>query len=197
MLIIPSDQPNGGTMNAGTEATGQKTLKPTKRTVDALTCEGVGNGARYAWDFEIKGFAVRIYPAGRKAFLVAYRAGNRKRSLTLGTFGKDLTADEARNLAIAALEDVVRGADPAEVREQKRQGETMRRDLRTLAAMTGRLRFDLGDSWPNAWRRRSTFGASARGQPLGAGRSATWRRRATADFASRGCSKEAAWTTIA
>lgn len=93
--------------------------KLTKRTVDALTYTGTGNGACYAWDSEVKGFGVRVYPGGRKAFLVAYRAGPRKRFLTLGTFGKDLTADEARKLAIATLGDVVRGTDPAAVREQK------------------------------------------------------------------------------
>jgi integrase len=113
-------------MNADTEATGRKAVKLTKRAVDALAYDGTGNGACYVWDSEVKGFGVRIYPAGRKAFLVAYRAGNRKRFLTPGTFGKDLTSDEARKLAIATLGDVVRGADPAEVREQERQGETVR-----------------------------------------------------------------------
>ncbi|WP_295385624.1 integrase arm-type DNA-binding domain-containing protein [uncultured Thiodictyon sp.] len=113
-------------MNADTETKQAAAVKLTKRAVDALTYTGTGNGACYAWDPEVKGFGVRVYPGGRKAFLVAYRVGNRKRFLTLGTFGKDLTADEARKLAIVTLGDVVRGTDPAQVREQERQGETVR-----------------------------------------------------------------------
>jgi integrase len=112
-------------MTADTE-TKRHPIKLTKRTVDALAYEGTGNGACYCWDSEVKGFGIRIYPGGRKAFLVAYRTGNRKRFLTLGTYGKDLTADEARKLAIATLGDVIRGADPAQIREQERQGETIR-----------------------------------------------------------------------
>jgi integrase len=106
--------------------TRREPVKLTKRTVEALTYQGNGNGACYFWDPEVKGFGVRVFPTGRKAFLVTYRAGTRKRFLTLGTYGKDLTADEARKLAKATLGDAVRGADPAEIRAQERQGETMR-----------------------------------------------------------------------
>jgi integrase len=112
-------------MDTPTETT-RKPVKLTKRVVDALTYQGTGNGACYVWDAEIKGFGVRIFPSGRKAFLVTYRAGTRKRFLTLGTFGKDLTVDEARKQAKASLGDAVRGVDPAEAREKERQGETIR-----------------------------------------------------------------------
>ena len=113
-------------MSADDTESRRRPVKLTKRTVEALTYDGTGNGACYFWDPEVKGFGVRVFPTGRKAFLVAYRAGARKRFLTLGTFGKDLTADEARKLAKATLGDAVRGTDPAEVREKERQGETMR-----------------------------------------------------------------------
>ena len=63
-------------------------VKLTKRTVEALAYQGKGNAACYAWDSDLKGFGVRVFPSGRKAFLVSYRAGTRKRFLTLGTFGK-------------------------------------------------------------------------------------------------------------
>lgn len=106
--------------------TTRKPVKLTKRVIDALTYEGNGNGAYYVWDSELKGFGVRVFPSGRKAFLVTYRAGTRKRFLTLGTFGKDLTADEARKKAIVSLGDVVRGIDPAAARDQDRHGETVR-----------------------------------------------------------------------
>lgn len=103
-----------------------KPLKLTKRVVDELTYQGTNNGACYVWDAEIKGFGVRVFPSGRKAFLVAYRTGRRKRFHTIGTFGKDLTVDEARKEARAKLGDVARGIDPAEARERERRGEKMR-----------------------------------------------------------------------
>ena len=61
-------------MNANDPGTGRKPVKLTKRTVDALTYEGTGNGACYVWDPEVKGFGVRVFPTGRKAFLVTYRS---------------------------------------------------------------------------------------------------------------------------
>lgn len=109
-----------------TTAPARHAVKLTKRVVETLVYEGRGNSACYVWDSELKGFGVRVFPSGRKAFLVTYRAGTRKRFLTLGTFGKDLTVDQARKKAIASLGDVVRGTDPAEARDQERKGETIR-----------------------------------------------------------------------
>lgn len=114
-------------MSADTKTEGgRKLVKLTKRAVDGLAYAGTGRNPDYRWDPEVKGFGVRVYPTGLKTFLVAYRSGTRKRFLKLGTFGKDMTAEEARKRAIAVLGDVVRGADPAESRDQDRQGETVR-----------------------------------------------------------------------
>ncbi len=72
-------------------------MKLTKRTVDALSYQGAGNAAFYIWDSELIGFGLRIYPSGRKAFLVTYRTGDgRKRFFSLCTHGRDMTPDEAR-----------------------------------------------------------------------------------------------------
>jgi len=102
-------------------------MKLTKRTVDALSYQGKGNAAFYVWDSELPGFGLRIYPSGRKSLLVTYRTeGGRKRFLTLGTYGRDFTLDEARRRARELLGDVARGDDPSGKREQQRQGETMR-----------------------------------------------------------------------
>ena len=109
-----------------TEDAKRGAVRLTKRAIDSLAYEGTGNGACYFWDTDVKGFGVRVYPGGRKAFVVAYRTGARKRFVTLGTYGKDLTAEQARKAAIATLGEVARGADPAETRAQQRQGETMR-----------------------------------------------------------------------
>jgi integrase len=102
-------------------------VKLTKRTIDALTYQGEGNAAFYVWDDEIKGFGLRIYPTGRKAFVVKYRTNSRRQRLpVLGTFGRDLTLDEARRRAREVLGDVARGLDPSEEKERERQGETVR-----------------------------------------------------------------------
>ena len=45
----------------------------TKRTIDALEPT---DKAWIAWDVRLRGFGVRIHPAGSKSFLVNYRAGD-------------------------------------------------------------------------------------------------------------------------
>lgn len=101
-------------------------MKLTKRTIDALTYQGEGNAAFYVWDDELRGLGLRIYPSGRKAFVVKYRTNDRRQRLpVLGTYGKDLTLDEARRRAREVLGDVARGVDPSEQRERERRGETV------------------------------------------------------------------------
>lgn len=99
-------------------------MKLTKTSVESLAYTGKVNSACYAWDDQLPGFGVRVYPTGRKSFVLAYRANGRKRFLTLGNFGR-LTADEARRLAKAKAGDVARGEDPQGDKEQAAQAGTM------------------------------------------------------------------------
>ncbi len=72
------------------------------------------------------GFGCRVYPGGRKAFVLSYRVGDRKRLPTIGTYGV-LTLDQARGAARSELAKVeTEGADPVATREQERQSETVR-----------------------------------------------------------------------
>lgn len=66
-----------------------------KSAVDALT---PGGRDAYLWDDEIPGFGVKCTPAGRKVFLVQYKAGGRTRRYTIGAHGA-LTAEGARKIA--------------------------------------------------------------------------------------------------
>jgi integrase len=101
-------------------------MKLTKRTLDAADYQGENNARCVLWDTEVPGFGCRIYPGGRKAFILSYRAGTRKRLLTIGTYGV-LTVDQARTLARAELAKVeTAGGDPLADREKERQGETVR-----------------------------------------------------------------------
>jgi integrase len=68
---------------------------------------------------------VRIYPSGRKAFVLSYRAAGRKRLIVLGDFGTELTLSQARDRAQAERVKVRQGADPIETRRKAAQGETV------------------------------------------------------------------------
>ena len=72
----------------------------TKRTVDALEPTGT---AWIAWDDKLTGFGVRVYPSGRKSFIVNYRAGDGGRRapnkrIVLGSCDR-ISADQARRMA--------------------------------------------------------------------------------------------------
>ena len=68
-----------------------------KRTIDEAVYEGPGGC--YLWDTEMAGFGVRIYPTGRKSFVVSYLTKGRRRFYTLGPFGK-LTLHQAKSEAL-------------------------------------------------------------------------------------------------
>jgi len=72
----------------------------------------------------VPGFGLRIYPTGRKAFILRYRVNGSKRLLTLGPYGV-LTLEQARNQARQRLGEVIGGEDPLEKRKKAAQGETM------------------------------------------------------------------------
>jgi len=100
-------------------------MKLTKRILDAASYEGVGNARYVMWDDEIPGFGCRIYPTGKKAFVLSYRVEGRKRLLTIGAYGV-LTLDQARKGARAALSKVeTQEGDPLEERQQAARGETV------------------------------------------------------------------------
>jgi integrase len=99
-------------------------MKLTKRTVDELGYQGENNAACYYWDEQLQGFGLRVYPTGRKSFVLAYRTNGRKRFLTLGNYGR-LTPDEARRMAKIQAGGVEQGADPQADKERIAQAGTM------------------------------------------------------------------------
>ncbi len=103
-------------------------MRLNKRTVEAATYEGKelsGKAGKTAWsqdirwDEELSGFALRIFPSGRKAFLLRYRHEGRLRYLTLGTFPA-LSAARARDKALHALANLADEKDPGEERRKAR-----------------------------------------------------------------------------
>ncbi len=70
--------------------------KLTQRTIKGFTYRG---GWDVRWDEGSRGLGVRIYPSGKKAFVLRYRFHGRKHLMALGLYGTDLTLDEARDKA--------------------------------------------------------------------------------------------------
>lgn len=77
------------------------------------------------YDASLAGFGVKVYPSGRKSFVVEYRpgAGGRrvaKKRLVIGKFGT-MTCEQARNLARQQLAEVQLGADPSQQKSATRK----------------------------------------------------------------------------
>ncbi len=92
-------------------------MRLTKRAIDKARHHGRIGPACYLWDDEITGLGVRIYPSGRKSFVVAYRASGRQGVHTLGRFGP-LTLHEARTEALEKLAQIRRGAGEQALRQR-------------------------------------------------------------------------------
>jgi len=95
--------------------------KITKRAVDALQ---PGGSDSYLWDDELKGFGLKMTPAGAKTYLVQYRLGGRSgraRRVTIGRHGSPWTPEAARKEAKAILGEVAQGVDVALVKRAAKQ----------------------------------------------------------------------------
>lgn len=93
----------------------------TKRSVEGLA---VTEKDYLIWDRDMRGFGVRVYPSGKKTYLVQYRAGRRTRRVTIGQHGV-LTAEQARIEGKQLLAAVACGQDPSAIRHAKRHAPTI------------------------------------------------------------------------
>jgi hypothetical protein len=73
--------------------------KLTNRLVEAAE---VRDRDYFIWDEDLPGFGLRVFPSGRKRYVVQYRAGRRSRRLNLGPSGV-LTCEQARNRALTIV----------------------------------------------------------------------------------------------
>ena len=122
-------------------------MKLTKRAVDAAQYAG---GTDYRWDDSLSGFGLRVYPSGRKSFVVSYRTQGRKKIMVLGKYGI-LTVDQARKRARVELGSVAQGNDPS------REKQARARKVATMAEFTDlyleRHARPKKKSWPEDERR--------------------------------------------
>lgn len=96
--------------------------KLTKRTVEALE---PADKDYFVWDGELSGLGIRIFPTGRKQFVLQYRYGRTSRRMSLGRFGA-ITPDQARGLALEAMVKLRQDVDPMVEKRAKRTALTVR-----------------------------------------------------------------------
>ena len=98
--------------------------KITKKFVDAL--EPNPDDDYILWDTELRGFGVRVWPSGKKVYILKYRnKDDLQRKYTLGAHGA-LTPEQARNLAQQFSADIIKGIDPAALKSEYRDGLTIK-----------------------------------------------------------------------
>jgi len=89
----------------------------TKRTINAADPR---DRVYYLWDSDLKGYALKVAPTGRKTFVIKYQLGGRQgpqRWMSLGRYGQ-ITAEHARKDAKRLLGEVASGSDPAKARKK-------------------------------------------------------------------------------
>jgi integrase len=87
-------------------------IRLTKRLVEATKPAA---SDVFLWDGDVTGFGCRIYPSGKRAYLIQYRKRGRTRRYVIGLHGR-ITVEEARAQAKILLGRVVAGEDVAELR---------------------------------------------------------------------------------
>jgi integrase len=86
-------------------------IKITKRQVDSVQ---PAECAKFLWDSQLKGFGLKVTPAGRKVYVLQYRMGGRGlpvKRYTIGNHG-DYTPNQARNVAAKLRGGIRNNVDP-------------------------------------------------------------------------------------
>ncbi|MDG6078073.1 site-specific integrase [Erythrobacter litoralis] len=96
--------------------------KLTKRMIESLE---PADKDYFVWDGDLSGLGVRIFPTGRKQFVLQYRYGRTSRRMSLGRFGA-ITPDQARGLALEAMVKIRQDIDPMAEKRAKRTALTVR-----------------------------------------------------------------------
>ncbi len=100
-------------------------MKITKRYIDSAKYKGDGSSQDIRWDDQLPGFGLRLYPTGRKSFVLSYRSNGRKHIMTVGGYSA-ITLDQGRKKARKYLANILDGGDPLESRKKASQGSTVR-----------------------------------------------------------------------
>lgn len=96
-------------------------MKLTKTILDSLVFDK--SKPRFVWDSEVPGFGVRLYPTGKKSFVIGYRRNKTFHTITIGKYGV-LTLHQGREAAKDKLAKIQLGGDPL-LERQRRKNTTM------------------------------------------------------------------------
>ena len=76
------------------------------------------------WDRDLQGFGVRVYPSGRKVYVVQSRGPGGSKRVTVGRHG-DITADQARKRAAEIIDRIKTGLEPLPASPEQDTGPTV------------------------------------------------------------------------
>ncbi len=101
---------------------GNASIKLTKSKIDRFE---VKPKDYFVWDTELPGFGIRVFPSGRKKYVLQYRHGRTSRRMSIGRHGA-ITLDQAKKLAIQALAKIGQDIDPLQERKDSREALTVK-----------------------------------------------------------------------
>ena len=112
---------------------GRQFHKLSKRVVDRLAVDGKDT---VVWDRDLPGFGVRVYPSGRKVYVVQSRSGGKSRRVTVGRHG-EITPEAARKAAVKLIVRIKAGEPLVETEPEAPPtvGDLAARYLREYVAM--------------------------------------------------------------
>ncbi len=90
----------------------------TKSIIDKLEYSKDKGSQLIHWDRALPGFGVRVYPTGKKSFVLSYRHQGRQHIKVIGKYGV-LTLDQAKDRARKHLASLIDRKDPFESTEGK------------------------------------------------------------------------------
>jgi len=97
----------------------------TKTTVDRLEYGKDNNKQDIRWDDDLSSFGVRLYPSGKKSFVLTYRRLGRKHIMVLGQYGQ-ITLAQAKSAAKTQLAKLrLSDEDPLDTRHKQRTAATI------------------------------------------------------------------------
>lgn len=96
--------------------------KLTKKVVDAAKPT---DAEFLVWDGDLPGYGLRVFPSGRKTYIVQYRRAGRTRKISIGVHGV-FTPESARIEAVGLLAKIAKGGDPSGDKSKAKMDMTVR-----------------------------------------------------------------------
>ena len=141
--------------------------KLTKAKIRDYRYQGGGQSRDVRWDGgdgAVKGLGVRIYPSGKKSFVLSYRDRGQKQLMVIGDVSAaDLTLDKVRRRAGKHLDGIRDGKNPLEEKRTAGRGKTLgdlidafmdNHVVKQAPKTSHAIRLRLNRNIPAAWKSR-------------------------------------------